>query len=53
MRRCRLASFSAEGVKKPFTLMTKIAEHEKKTFRRPKCKRKKATEKIGGFQTIA
>lgn len=38
--------------KKPFTLMMKIAEHEKKTFRCPTCKGKKVTEKIAGFQTI-
>jgi putative FmdB family regulatory protein len=44
--------FVCEKCKKPFTLMMKIAEHEKKNFRCPKCKSKKVTQKIAGFQTI-
>ena len=30
----------------------KIAEYAKKNFRCPKCKSKKVTQKIAGFQTI-
>jgi putative FmdB family regulatory protein len=44
--------FVCEKCKKRFTLILKIAEYEKKDFRCPKCKSKKVTQKIAGFQTI-
>ena len=44
--------FVCEKCKKRFTLIMKIAEYENKNFRCPKCKSKKVTQQIAGFQTI-
>jgi putative FmdB family regulatory protein len=44
--------FICEKCKKPFTLVMKIAEHEKKKFQCPKCKSRKVKQLITSFQTI-
>jgi putative FmdB family regulatory protein len=44
--------FVCEKCEKPFTLILKIAEYEKKNFRCPKCKSKKVRQQVAGFQTI-
>jgi len=44
--------FICEKCKKPFTLIMKISEYEKKKFQCPKCKSRKVKQKITSFQTI-
>jgi putative FmdB family regulatory protein len=44
--------FICEKCKKPFTLIMKISEYEKKKFQCPKCKSRKVEQQITSFQTI-
>jgi len=44
--------FICEKCKKPFTLIMKISEYEKKNFVCPKCKSKKVKQQVTSFQTI-
>jgi putative FmdB family regulatory protein len=44
--------FKCEKCNKPFTLVLKLVEYEKKKFQCPKCKSKKVVQQITSFQTI-
>jgi len=44
--------FICEKCKKPFTMIMKIAEYDKKKFQCPKCKSNKVKQQITSFQTI-
>ena len=44
--------FICEKCKKPFTVIMKISEYEKKKFQCPKCKSRKVKQQITSFQTI-
>jgi len=44
--------FVCEKCSKPFTVVLKLAEYEKKKYKCPKCNSKKVKQQISGFQTI-
>ncbi len=44
--------FVCEKCKKPFTLILKIADYEKKNFSCPSCKSRKVALTVSGFQTF-
>jgi putative FmdB family regulatory protein len=44
--------FVCEQCKKPFSLLMKISDYEKKKFSCPKCKSKRVKQQLTSFQTI-
>jgi putative FmdB family regulatory protein len=44
--------FVCEKCKKPFSLILKISDYEKRKFSCPKCKSKKVKQQLTSFQTI-
>ncbi len=44
--------FICEECKKPFSLILKLSEYEKKNFRCPNCNSTKVKQQITSFQTI-
>jgi putative FmdB family regulatory protein len=44
--------FVCERCKKPFSILMKISDYEKKKFSCPKCKSKKVRQQLTAFQTI-
>ena len=44
--------FFCEKCRKPFALMLKISDYEKKKFQCPKCKSSNVKQQITSFQTV-